>query len=841
MSARASAWERLPEELKEFAQWAVAGADKAPQASSSTGKLRNVSVVRPSEWMTFEQARQLAWDNRELVTVHVDREGRTITQTGLDIGYILAESDPFSCIDLDVKDATTHPNKPEVWTTNEDFSRYQNIVTHFDSYTEKSRSGKGIHIWVLGSIGRGYKRSGVEVYSQERFIICTGDVIVMRSVREGGDKLLNMVSQMRPETKGNALEELPAEVDDWHILQTATNASNSEKFWKLWTGAWHDMGFGSQSEADLALMSMFTFYSPSNEQCRRLFRQSALGQREKALKDDRYLNLTLTTIRDRMAREASADASAIIAAGAQLDELNRKAALDAEIARLQGGVPPAQRDEGGFAPVAPRGEKPLHIASTVPPVDIPPPPNATIAQLAPVSAEAVAAGEQGIAWPPGFAGALAHFIYGSAPRPVKEVSIVAALGLLAGLAGKAWHIPQSGLNLYIILIARSAVGKEAMHSGIGLLITECMKTNPFFHNFIDFNEYVSGPALIKACLANQSFVNVSGEWGKRFKRLAAEDGRDGALATLRTQMTNLYQKSGPSSIVGGLGYSSTENNVASVSGVAYSMIGESTPGTFYDALTEGMMEDGFLSRFLTIQYEGDRPLRNKSPITVPDAALVNYLNEMSKVAGQAFAAQASQLVEANPETSALIEAFGLKCDAEINSTDDESRRQMWNRAELKALRIAALLAVADNMMNPVMKEHHWQWAEAVVMRDITVMAKRLDGGDVGVGDNARERKLMNILAQYLQKPIPPSYKVPDTMRQNSIVPRSYMQTRTQQASAFNTHRLGPVKALDDTIANCIAMGYLMEVQKDKVIEAYNYFGKAYRILRVPDYQAQSRK
>ena len=76
-----------------------------------------------------------------------------------------------------------------------------------------------------------------------------------------------------------------------------------------------------------------------------------------------------------------------------------------------------------------------------------------------------AAGKQanGIAFPPGRAGQLAQYIVGTAHRPVREVAIVAALGWLAGVCGKAFTTPsRSGLNLYMILVAKSAVGKEPM-------------------------------------------------------------------------------------------------------------------------------------------------------------------------------------------------------------------------------------------------------------------------------------------------------------------------------------------------------------------------------------------
>jgi hypothetical protein len=829
---RASKWGQLPSDLKDYPQWAVAGASKAPMAQGPSGGLRLVSVQEPSTWMTFEQAASIAWANKDTVTTHVTNEGVTVRQTGLDIGYILNAADPYTCIDLDVKDAETTPNHPEKWTTADDFQRYVSIVERFDSYTERSKSGKGLHIWVRGNIGKGFRRDGIEIYSQERFIISTGDVWVPRPISDREFLLSNMIHQMRPLQKVVELEELPAEADDWYILQIAVSAANSDKFSDLWKGKWREYGFPSQSEADLALLSMFTFYSESNEQCRRLFRESGLGKREKAQKDDRYLNTTLKIIRDRQQRERSVELSGILQAAD-----NMLALAQQEIQVLQGGVPPVQQVAGAFGATPPRTVAPLQVPGTGEPVVTPPPPEAQLAQMAPVTPAAAAAGAEGLGWPPGFVGALSQFIYNNSFLPIKEVSITAALGLLAGVTGKAWHIPKSGLNLYIVLVARSAIGKEQLHTGISTVVSACIKEFPQFGNFVDFTEYASGPALIKACAQNTSFVNVSGEWGRRMKRIAHEDDREGPMTTLRTQMTNLYQKSAPMSIVGGIGYSSTENNIEALQSVAYSMVGESTPQTFYDSLTESMMEDGFLSRFLVIQYDGDRPDENTNMIEVPDTALVRYLCGMAFQADANIGNGTSQPIERTEEAARILSEFSHRAANNIRSTNDEARRQMWNRATLKVLRVAAILAVGDNYMHPVIEKQHADWAIQLILADIDIMKKRLSSGDVGLNDTSRERKAVSVIQEYLSKPIPASYKVPEAMREAGIIPRPYLQQRTARASAFYKHKFGANKALTETLESLANSGYIMEVKGDKLVEMYSYHGKAFRVLKLPDYEA----
>ena len=81
------------------------------------------------------------------------------------------------------------------------------------------------------------------------------------------------------------------------------------------------------------------------------------------------------------------------------------------------------------------------------------------------------AGQGALPMPPGCVGYLADYVLKHAIRPVPEVAVVAALGIVAGIAGREWTtFTNSGLNLYVVLVARSAIGKEAMHTGIATIM-----------------------------------------------------------------------------------------------------------------------------------------------------------------------------------------------------------------------------------------------------------------------------------------------------------------------------------------------------------------------------------
>jgi hypothetical protein len=261
-------WARIPAELRDRPQWCIAGFDKRPLTADG----RAASVTDPSTWTDFETA------------------SRSASARGCGIGYVQTAEDPFSCIDMDVKDGAAR----------ETLDRYQSIIEQFDSYAERSQSGRGFHVWVKGKIGDGKRRDGVEVYSQSRFMVCTGNVVRDRPISERQALLSNMVSRMTPEAP-KRIELWGDDSADWGAASRA--AEDSGELGRLFGGDWQGR-YPSQSEADLALVKLLMPLTESPRECWLTFRLSKLGTRNKAKRVD-YAESTIALATQHLANDAT--------------------------------------------------------------------------------------------------------------------------------------------------------------------------------------------------------------------------------------------------------------------------------------------------------------------------------------------------------------------------------------------------------------------------------------------------------------------------------------------------------------------------------------------------------
>ncbi len=274
---QADLWKNIPPELRERAQWACSTgkattADKEGKRPRSPRTGGFASTTDPATWGTFEEAVTMA-----------ERKGWR------HVGYMLAADDPFAIVDLDDKAA-----KPATDAEHEQFAR---IVADFDSYTERSSSGRGIHVIVNAKLPKGVHRGNVEVYSDARYMICTGDVIHARPVADRQAEVDALVARIAPAP--SEMQHVPAtgvELPDAEVMARIVESSPAAAE-LVACEDWASLGYDSQSSADLALMNHLALFAANDEQVIRMFRLTPLGQRDKAGRDD-YMRSTLAKARD---------------------------------------------------------------------------------------------------------------------------------------------------------------------------------------------------------------------------------------------------------------------------------------------------------------------------------------------------------------------------------------------------------------------------------------------------------------------------------------------------------------------------------------------------------------
>ena len=125
-----------PESPQNRRQWLpVDGDSKLP--------LPNGGQAHPEAWLSLVEARQ----------------------SGRAVGYCQSDDDGLTIIDVDVKEGQT--------TTNHLQQRVMAEAQRIGAYIERSTSGRGYHVWVAGKPSQAFKRDGIEMYRDKRFMVTT--------------------------------------------------------------------------------------------------------------------------------------------------------------------------------------------------------------------------------------------------------------------------------------------------------------------------------------------------------------------------------------------------------------------------------------------------------------------------------------------------------------------------------------------------------------------------------------------------------------------------------------------------------------------------------------------
>lgn len=291
----------IPDELKHLKQWVVWKAElddatkKYTKVLYQTSGINRASSIDSKSWDTFKNALE-AYENG----------------IGEGIGFVLTESDPYACIDIDGLESVDY--LPEL---------AEEIVNL--SYSEVSPSGKGIHVWVkFQHDSEKYKNKntklGFEIYSNKRFITFTGEAINNLPINESEEINAFIEKVFKREQRTSTLkttdqpgDRSKAGLSEDRLIKIAENSKSGDRFKLFMYGGWENK-YQSASDADMAFCNDLAFWTKCDySMMDSIYRKSSIYADRKGstdpLKWDRVQNST--TYGDETLLKAIAECTSI--------------------------------------------------------------------------------------------------------------------------------------------------------------------------------------------------------------------------------------------------------------------------------------------------------------------------------------------------------------------------------------------------------------------------------------------------------------------------------------------------------------------------------------------------
>jgi len=248
----------IPNALKRLDQWVVwsyrlvDGKFKKPPLNPRT--MTDARTNDPDTWSDFEHALAVYEDGKSDGIGVVMRAGSGIV--GIDLDHAIDDA------------GNVEPNALR-------------IVKMFNSYTELSPSGSGLHIFALADLPVAKRSGPVELYGTSQYLTVTGCIFEdhnrLRAAQAEVEKLHAAITPPPVSTSRTPPappREYPRRLDR-EIIDRASSSRSGAKFRALWNG--DTTGYSSGSEADAALICMLLYWTDGDrDRADALFRQSGL-------------------------------------------------------------------------------------------------------------------------------------------------------------------------------------------------------------------------------------------------------------------------------------------------------------------------------------------------------------------------------------------------------------------------------------------------------------------------------------------------------------------------------------------------------------------------------------
>lgn len=359
--------------------------------------------------------------------------------------------------------------------------------------------------------------------------------------------------------------------------------------------------------------------------------------------------------------------------------------------------------------------------------------------------------------PPGILGAVTAWVNATARKPQPMFAVQAAIAFCATVMGRRYVTDQRNWpSLYLLNIGLSSSGKEYAKTAVETLLESCNLAH-----LIGPSSYTSNSGLLSALHSQPSHLTVIDEFGKELEQASVKNNSR-AQGMLKSLIEVWGRCDGVLRPQGFSTFGMSENDIKklserSVRNPALTLLGMTTPGTFFESIGSAAARDGFLNRFLIVESDIGRQVGQGS---------VNMSVPESVIAWAQAAQDASNLglvdaacspgttpcaveVKMSDESLEMFRQFDAECVELMNKYDFHGLAEMFGRTNEIAMRLSLIASIGASKQ--AVDSHSAAWAIEYVRHHALRTVERLKSSVADSPFEASKKQVLGLLIKHADK------------------------------------------------------------------------------------------
>lgn len=321
---------------------------------------------------------------------------------------------------------------------------------------------------------------------------------------------------------------------------------------------------------------------------------------------------------------------------------------------------------------------------------------------------------------PGVLGEFVAWSNHTAYRRQEQFSVQAALALGSVAMGRGWKTDRKNWpSLYLLNVGPSGCGKEHAKACIDRVLLKAGALE-----LINGSGYTSRGAVYSSLRDRPAHLTVVDEFGMFLESIKARGNhhRADVVGDLMEAFGRCdgFMKPQSYSTMGLPQEKREQLKNEAIYNPAITLLGMTTPRTFYGALTSDSVRNGFLNRLLIVESATGRVPAQDVPDLEPPGAVLEWVERVRRPMGNLPVSAISTLT-ATPRVvpmSAEAVAMSAQLDRDVTAWQCEVERDglddLLTRVREIAMRVALIVAVSCDPEQPVVRAEHFGWAREYV-------------------------------------------------------------------------------------------------------------------------------